>query len=225
MSGDSFDPQSPVEAKEVKEVFVRLGRIMLLQVSGHEIGTTREHPFWVKDRGWVTAGELKEGDLLAGEADGRWLAVERLEDTGRLETVYNLRVQDYHTYFVGSEEWGFSVWAHNASCSAGEAPGRPAGYTRMQDYIPHLDNPATAATTRLTPEQAFALQENLQAIANRTVPAVRTNIQGGRAVADATQGLQGQLNLPRFRFIDQVPGGRAAIDAILREFPNLTFPH
>ncbi len=105
------------------------------------------------------------------------------------------------------------------------APVRPAGYTRMQDYIPHLDNPATAATTRLTAEQAFALQENLAAIGNRTVPAVRANIQGGRAVADATQGLQGQLNLPRFRFIDQVPGGRAAIDAILREFPNLTFPH
>ena len=122
LSRAESDPQSPVEAKEVKEVFVRLGRIMLLQVSGHEIGTTREHPFWVKDRGWVTAGELKEGDLLAGEADGRWLAVERLEDTGRLETVYNLRVQDYHTYFVGSEEWGFSVSAHNASCSAGEAP-------------------------------------------------------------------------------------------------------
>ena len=102
---------------------------------------------------------------------------------------------------------------------------RPAGYTRMQDHIPHLDNPATAATTRLTPEQAFALQENLQAIGSRTVPAVRDNIQGGRAAADATQGLQGQLNLPRFRFIDQVPGGRAAIDAILWEFPNLKFPH
>jgi filamentous hemagglutinin len=29
-------------------------------------------------------------------------------------TVYNLRVAEYHTYFVGSLEWGFSVWAHNA---------------------------------------------------------------------------------------------------------------
>src|SRR5207302_1082184 len=28
--------------------------------------------------------------------------------------VYNLRISDYHTYFVGCEEWGFSVWAHNA---------------------------------------------------------------------------------------------------------------
>ena len=29
-------------------------------------------------------------------------------------TVYNLRIEEYHTYFVGSAEWGFSVWAHNA---------------------------------------------------------------------------------------------------------------
>jgi hypothetical protein len=28
--------------------------------------------------------------------------------------VYNLRVADWHTYFVGCDEWGFSVWAHNA---------------------------------------------------------------------------------------------------------------
>jgi hypothetical protein len=32
----------------------------------------------------------------------------------RTVTLYNLRVSDYHTYFVGCQEWGFSVWAHNA---------------------------------------------------------------------------------------------------------------
>jgi hypothetical protein len=42
------------------------------------------------------------------------VAVEDLLDTGEYETVYNLRVADFHTYFVGGEEWGFSVWAHNA---------------------------------------------------------------------------------------------------------------
>jgi hypothetical protein len=28
--------------------------------------------------------------------------------------VYNMRVAEYHTYFVGCEAWGFSVWAHNS---------------------------------------------------------------------------------------------------------------
>ena len=29
-----------------------------------------------------------------------------LDDVG---TVYNLRISDYHTYFVGNQDWGFSV--------------------------------------------------------------------------------------------------------------------
>jgi hypothetical protein len=28
--------------------------------------------------------------------------------------VYNCRVAEYHTYFVGDATWGWSVWAHNA---------------------------------------------------------------------------------------------------------------
>ncbi len=47
--------------------------------------------------------------------DGNWLAIEDLLDTGEYETVYNFRAADFHMYFVGGEEWGFSVWAHNAS--------------------------------------------------------------------------------------------------------------
>jgi hypothetical protein len=30
-------------------------------------------------------------------------------------------VKDYHTYFVGCDEWGFSVWAHNAGSGYSEA--------------------------------------------------------------------------------------------------------
>jgi hypothetical protein len=48
---------------------------------------------------------------------GQWVAVEEVYDTGEWETVYNLRISDYHTYFVGGEDWGFSVWAHNL-CAA-----------------------------------------------------------------------------------------------------------
>jgi len=60
--------------------------------------------------------------------------------------------------------------------------GRPAGYTRMQDYIRNLDDLLTPSATRLTAQQIFALQENLQAIVDITVPAVRANILGGRTV-------------------------------------------
>ena len=49
-------------------------------------------------------------------------------DTGSWETVYNFRIADFHTYFVGCDEWGFSVWAHNATCAVAETPQARANY-------------------------------------------------------------------------------------------------
>ena len=104
--------QAPLVLKRVEEVFVRQGEILNLHVGGRVMATTPEHPFYVQDKGWIPAGELQIGDLLSTEA-GDWIAVEDLLDTGEIATVYNLRVADYHTYFVGSTHWGFSVWVHN----------------------------------------------------------------------------------------------------------------
>ena len=112
VSRDESNPNGLLMAKQVEEVFVRTGRVWHLHVGGQLIRTTGEHPFYVKGRGWVAALELLQGDLLATDA-GQWVPVEDVYDTGEYETVYNLRVADFHTYFVGSEEWGFSVWAHN----------------------------------------------------------------------------------------------------------------
>jgi len=36
-----------------------------------------------------------------------------VDDTGAWEVVYNLRVADYRTYFVGDDTWSFAAWAHN----------------------------------------------------------------------------------------------------------------
>lgn len=112
LSRDERNSERPVEPKVVEEVFVRTARIMRVQVGGQDIRTTAEHPFYVRDKGWLPARELTVGDLLSSH-DGQWVEIEILENTDRYETVYNLRVADYHTYFVGTRDWGFSVWAHN----------------------------------------------------------------------------------------------------------------
>lgn len=54
------------------------------------------------------------GDLLRSH-DGQWVAVESARNSGETAPVYNMRVEEYHTYFVGDTHWGFSVWAHNAN--------------------------------------------------------------------------------------------------------------
>jgi len=77
----------------------------------------------VRERGWTLAGELKPGDQLAS-LDGPWLAVESVLDSGLLTTVYNFRVSDYHTDFVGTDQWSFAVWAHNANCEIEVVAGK-----------------------------------------------------------------------------------------------------
>jgi hypothetical protein len=116
LSRSENGPEEEVSTKMVEEVFVRTGRIMTLKVGIRVIFTTPEHPFWVRGQGWTPGGELRVGDELSTH-DGDWVAVEAVRETGEEQTVYNLRVADFHTYFVGCEEWGFSVWAHNAECA------------------------------------------------------------------------------------------------------------
>ncbi|MDW8244158.1 MAG: hypothetical protein RMJ88_13175 [Thermogemmata sp.] len=55
---------------------------------------------------------LHVGEMLRLRDGGA--AVEAVCDTSRWEQVYNCRVADWHTYCVGDQEWGFSVWAHNS---------------------------------------------------------------------------------------------------------------
>jgi hypothetical protein len=112
LSRDEHNVEGAVEAKAVEEVFVNHGLVLYLHVGGRRIGTTGEHPFFVRGKGWLPANEIIAGDHLVGH-DNQWVVVEAVERTEEFQTVYNLRVADSHTYFVGAPEWGFSLWAHN----------------------------------------------------------------------------------------------------------------
>jgi hypothetical protein len=112
LSRDEHNLEGEVEAKVVEEVFVNRGLVLDLTVGGRRIGTTGEHPFWVRGKGWLAANQIVAGDHIAGHA-GRWAVVEKVETTQEFQTVYNLRIADYRTYFVGAIEWGFDLWAHN----------------------------------------------------------------------------------------------------------------
>jgi hypothetical protein len=115
LSRDESDPAGVPVWKAVEARFERTGCILHLHVSGEVIRTTPEHPFYVEGEGWKQAGALAAGDRLA-TLSGEWVAVEEAFDTQEWATVYNLRVADYHTYFVGDEHWGWAAWAHNTAC-------------------------------------------------------------------------------------------------------------
>ena len=115
LSAPDDDPQAVPEFRQVEEIFQTIAHIWHLHVKGQIVRTTPGHEFYAWGKGWVPACELQPGDLLRSE-DNRFAAVEDICDGGYEEGVYNCRVESFHTYFVGGEDWGFSVWAHN-SCT------------------------------------------------------------------------------------------------------------
>jgi hypothetical protein len=131
LSRDEHNVNGQLAWKKVEETFKRLGRICHLHVGGKVIRTTGEHPFWVYDKGWINASELQSGHRVSSH-DGQWVTVEEVYDTGEYETVYNLRVADWHTYFVGSESWGFSAWSHNQCVPSGDYLSTP---NRLTDKL------------------------------------------------------------------------------------------
>ena len=114
LARSEFDAAGPLELKRVEEKFVRVAPVMELVVRGQVITTTAEHPFYVAgEERFVPAGELTLEDQLV-DSQGRPIAIDAIRVTDRLITVYNLRVADFHTYFVGGKIWSFDAWVHNA---------------------------------------------------------------------------------------------------------------
>jgi len=86
----------------------------------YEIKVSGEHPFWVADKGWVSARQLAINDRLE-ITDNTYVAVTGLTSEpaklGETFTTYNFEVDDFHTYFVlqeGKTNGAFAVLVHNA---------------------------------------------------------------------------------------------------------------
>ena len=107
-----------IALKRVFRTFVTEGKEVLELVVADESGiaeavtVTAEHPFWVAERGWVEAGDLRADDVLSS-LDGGASTVLSLEMLEEQTTVYNFEVEDFHTYFVGDGD----IWVHN-TCGA-----------------------------------------------------------------------------------------------------------
>ena len=109
----STDPETmETSPKTVLETYIReVTTLVHLTVNGEEIVTTVDHPFYVKNQGFIKAGELIVGDELL-DVNGNVLLVENfdIELTDEPTTAYNFQVEDFHTYHVS----GLGVLVHNA---------------------------------------------------------------------------------------------------------------
>ncbi|AXE32059.1 hypothetical protein DK842_20450 [Chromobacterium phragmitis] len=88
--------------------------------------TTAEHPFWVKDQGWLKASLLQAGVILVDHTGQPLMVVSQAEE-GELDTVFNIQVAEFQTYHVGE----FGVWVHNAKCCP-ELNGSPSPVKELE---------------------------------------------------------------------------------------------
>lgn len=99
------------EYKEVLQTFVNeTSELVHIYVNSDEIVSTPRHPFYVPQKGWTRAVNLKAGDILV-LSNGEYVVVEKVQHE-ILEApvkVYNFEVQDFHTYYVGKN----SILVHN----------------------------------------------------------------------------------------------------------------
>jgi hypothetical protein len=191
-----------MQAKVVLEVFTHDAPVLELRVAGRIIRTTSEHPFWVVGKGWVVAGELAEGDLLR-TPEGDHVPVQQVVQTLVQERVYNLRIADFHTYFVGCDEWGFSVWAHNTCVYHYGLPNKTvlaAGETWVTDKRHFYFDEAIAITNLQNPsaisEYTIDLDQNPPGIVNWLPGLVSGGHQGQLAVSLSVPPVV-EANVPR----------------------------
>lgn len=121
-----------VALKPVKQLFIKESdELIHLTVNGEEITTTPTHPFYVAHKGWYAAVDLRAGDILV-LVNGEYVTLEKTQHE-ILEapiTVYNFEVEDYHTYYVGTD----GVLVHNECDGTWASGGRPSGLDNAQAH-------------------------------------------------------------------------------------------
>ena len=112
MAGKPGDGEQ--ELKPMEDTFVNeTDKLVHVTFGGETVTTTPEHPFYMSQKGWTLATDLRTRDRLQ-LVNGEYVVVEQVQHE-LLEApikVYNFRVVDNHTYYPGNQ----SILVHNANC-------------------------------------------------------------------------------------------------------------
>lgn len=108
--------------RKVEDVFqTEAHTIYRIWLNGEqEVKTTAYHPFFVKDRGWVTAIKLRKDDLIEtmeGDVPVTDITKVRQEEP---VIVYNFHVEEWSSYFVTE----YKIYVHNNEEEHGEKQHR-----------------------------------------------------------------------------------------------------
>jgi hypothetical protein len=146
LTRDQHDPTGPLVRRRITRTYQRtayaLQVLTLRDEDGNEqtLRVTEEHPFYVDAAGWTPAKSLESGDMLLGTDGTLTVVANEHEAHPNGVTVYNLEVEQAHTYFVLAEDSNdaAAVWVHNAG----------SGYRELNE----IDAMAIANGERIMPK-------------------------------------------------------------------------
>ncbi|MYZ34164.1 MULTISPECIES: RHS repeat-associated core domain-containing protein [unclassified Streptomyces] len=159
-----------------------------------KIHTTAGHPFWDDTlRTWIPAGQLAIGHTL-NTADGRHAQLLGIENRAGTAEMYNLTVEQLHTYYVLAGE--MPILVHNAG-----GPGSPAkGDKGTQRLIAELEaNGYMIRGTEISATAANGVNIRFDVVAEK---------DGALHLFDAKNGPRAMFTKPQGR-----KGGYASIEA------------
>ena len=188
-----------VETKTVTKTYInQTTKLTHIGVNGEEFASTPTHPFYVYQHGWTQAANLRAGDVLV-LSNGEFVTVEWVqhEILEKSVNVYNLEVQDFHTYFIGES----GVWVHNQGCKnektyqtytktnpeTGEVySGRTSGYGTPKENVSRRDKKHHMNDKGFGPAALDKSSTNKDAIRGREQQLIDSN--GGAKSQRGTSG-------------------------------------
>ena len=177
------------ELQEVKNVSVSKTDILvhIITDDGRDIETTMFHPFYVKNEDgtgeWKAASNLKAGDELLSE-DGNKVKVSevKVEKLAEEITVYNLELDEVHTYYVAG-----GVLVHNmcatdnnsdTSDSEGGSTSVKTGEFFIDDWNGYPDAPKPDGPFRILEGTEYTDARNLANKTNANIHRNRLDLKG-----------------------------------------------
>jgi len=190
--------------KPVSELYVTEGKslyaLTLVDIEGQEetVYVTDNHPYWVKDVGWLDSGKLEPGMEVKSQ-NKDWLIVANLLKTDSSPVTYNLSVADHETYLVGEH----AAVVHNCSC----------GLNKIDDVIEET----LKGTGNITSKNTLGADEALEAGEKFLGPGYKEIGNGVFRSADGTRQFRIDNNslagnhppgVPHVHFETYAPGAR-----------------
>jgi len=192
MAVSQDDPLGPARPCRVVRVFHNAPQ-RVWQVTTKNSGTndtqtirvTGEHPFFVKDKGWVQVKDLESGDTFRN-MKGKLTQVfvgKTLESEA--VPVYNFEVEGAHTYFIG-EAIDDAVLVHNTCPKCGKDHDTWLQLDSWQNWLGCGNKP--------TPRQVTVSASNLENLGSSNVWAMSRAAVPGRIIQNEIDATNQQID-------------------------------